>query len=161
MPPVIENYKIVPVLSNGDLNAGANLDTDSINMANYHSALFICGFQTIGGADTHLYVYSGASDGTCTTSLTFYYRFGGAAQGSANCDVFGAWTSAAGPLHITHGTYDNYTLQVFVPASAMTSGHKWLTMRMSDTDTGSTGNVQVHAILDPRYGSNASVTALA
>ena len=158
-----ELYKFVPVLSDGDLNAGVNLDTDSINMSNFHSCTFLVSLQTIGGADGHLYVYSGATDGACTSALTFKYAFGSAAQGTANCDVLGAESSTAGPLHLTNGTYDNYMLIVEVNASDMdiANGEKWLTMRIIDTDTGATGNVSVTAILEPRYKSNCSVTALA
>jgi len=73
-----EQLKIVPVLQYGDLNAGANLDTDSINMKNFSRATFIIQWHAIGVADSTLYVYSGATDGTCTTALTFRHAKGGA-----------------------------------------------------------------------------------
>lgn len=154
-----ELFKISPVLNDGDLNAGANLDTDSINMKNFHRATFIVGFQTIATASPVLYLYSGATDGTCTSALTFHYAFGGAAQATANCDVLAADATSAA-LTITHGTYDNYMLIVEIEADSMdvANGENWLTMRMVCTTA--TGNVQVHAILTPRYTGNLSATAL-
>lgn len=157
---MIENLKIVPVLSDQDLNSAATMPGDSINMANYHRATFIVGFQTIGGAANYVKVYSGATDGATTTALTFRYAFGGAAAGSANCDVLAAWGTSAN-LTVAHGTYDNYMLIIDVLASEMGAGHKWLTIQFEDTDTGATGNVQVHALLQPRFAGNRSVTALA
>jgi hypothetical protein len=157
-----EQLKFVPVLSDGDLNAGATLDGDSICMKNYHHCTFIVGLQTLGVASSHVKVYSGATDGAKTSALTFNYAFGGAAQGTASCDVLAAWATSA-DLTLTHGTYDNYMLIIEVSASAMdlANGEDWLTIEFSDPDTGSTGNVQVHAILQPRYTGNRSETALA
>ena len=154
-----EQYKIVPILSDQDLNGAATMPGDSINMTKYHHATFIVGLQTLGGAAIYLKVYSGATDGATTTALTFNYAFGGAAAGSANCDVLAAWATSAN-LSIAHATYDNYLLVVELDARAMGSGHKWLTLQFEDTDTGATGNAQVHAILVPRYSKNLSLTAL-
>jgi len=155
-----ELMKIVPVLSDGDLNAGATLDTDSINMKNYHRATFIVGLQDLGGASATLEVYSGATDGACTSALTFHYAFGGAAQGAADCDVLAA-DATANTLTLTHGTYDNYMLIVEVDAVDMdvANAEEWLTMRFTDPG-GATGNVQVHALLEPRYTGNRSASAL-
>jgi hypothetical protein len=104
-------------------------------------------------------VFSGVSDGALTTALTFNYAWMSAAAGAADCDVLGAWTSAA-IVTVTHVTYDNYTLIIEVDPAVMTSTHKWVTIDFQDPSTGATGNVQVHAILKPRFGSNVSVTAL-
>jgi hypothetical protein len=156
-----EQFKFVPVLSDGDLNAGVTLDTDSINMKNYHHATFIVGLQSLAGASATLEVYSGATEGACTSARTVNYAFGGAAQGSANCDVLAAWTSAAS-ITLTNTTYDNYMLIIEVPATAtdLANKHNWLTLRFTDPG-GATGNVQVHAILKPRFGNNQAPTALA
>jgi len=156
-----ENLKIVPVGSDLDLNGGASVDCDSINMKNYHRATFIVSAQTLGGADAHIYLYSGATDAAKTTAITFRYAFGGAAQGTADCDVLSATTSTAGPLHLTNGTYDNYMLIIEADAAAMGAGHSWLTLAFQDTDTGATGNVSVTAVLEPRYTGNRSASALA
>ena len=154
-----ELFKVVPVLNDGDLNAGANLDTDSINMKNFIRATFIIGIQVLDTADVTLYAYSGASDGTCTSALTFHYAFGGAAQASANCDVLAADATSAA-LVIANATYDNYMLIVEVEAVDMdvATGEPWLTLRF--VCGAATGNVQIHAILTPRYTGNLSPTAL-
>jgi hypothetical protein len=155
-----ENFKIVPVLSDLSLaSADVTMPGDSINISKYHKVTFVCGFQTIGGASATVKVFSGVSDGALTTALTFNYAWMSAAAGAADCDVLGAWTSAA-IVTVTHVTYDNYTLIIEVDPAVMTSTHKWVTIDFQDPSTGATGNVQVHAILKPRFGSNVSVTAL-
>src|SRR5512146_52954 len=155
-----QRFKVVPVRSDQDLSAGdVTMPGDSINMKNYHRALFIVGFQTLAGASATVKVFSGATDGALTSALTFNYVFMSAAAGSANCDVPGTWATSAA-LTITHGTYDNYTLLIEVEASQMdlANNEDWLTIDFQDPSTGATGNVQVHAILEPRYGT--SLTAL-
>lgn len=156
-----ENYKIVPVLSDQDLNAGATMSGDSINMANFHHATFIVGLQTLGGADPTVGVYCGATDGACTTFVPFKYAYGSAAAGSANCDVLAAWTDATAVVTIANASKDNFTLIIEVDATQMESGQNWLTIQFADPSTGATGNVQVHAVLVPRYTGNVSITALA
>ena len=155
--------KYVPILSDGDLNAGATLSCDSINMKNHHRARFLINYQTIGGAANYVKLYSGATDGALTSALTFRYAFGGAAQGSASADVFSTWSTSAN-LSVAHGTYDNYGLIVEIEAAAMdvANAEEWLTLVFADTDTGATGNVSVWAVLEPRYSSgDESATALA
>jgi len=157
-----EKYKIVPVGNDIDLSTAAANDCDSINMKNHHKATFIVGLQTLGGADIYVALYSGATDGAKTSALTFKYAFGSAAQASANCDVLGAWAESA-MLTVAHATYDNYMLIIEIDASQMDTANneEWLTLSFLDTDGGATGNVQVHAILTPRYTSGQSITALA
>lgn len=157
---ISEYYHYVPILSDGDFNAGVNLDTDSINMANYHHASIIVSLQDIGVASPVMYWYSGATNAAMTSPLTFNYAFGGAAQGTASCDVLAAWATSAG-LTLTHGTYDNYMLVVEIPATIMdlANDEEWLTGRFVDPG-GATGNVSVTAILTPRYKSNRHPTAL-
>lgn len=153
-----ENFKIVPVLSDQDLNAAATMKGDSINMSNFHKCTYIVGLQTLAGASCTLEVFSGASDAAVTTALYFHYAFMGAAAGSANCDVPAAWTYA-NTITLTHASYDNFTLIIEVDPAVMVSTHKWLTLQFTDPG-GATGNAQVHAILKPRFGSNVSVSAL-
>jgi len=156
-----EIYKVVPILSDGDLAAGATLSGDSINMKNFHHATFIVNMQELGGAANYILIYSGATDAALTSALTFHYAFGGAAQGSANCDVLAADATSAN-LSVAHATYDNYMLICEVDASDMdiANGENWLTFTCADTDTGATCNISVHAILEPRYTGNLSITAL-
>lgn len=156
-----EKYKIVTVGSDIDLNAAAANDCDSINMKNHHHATFLVNLQTLGGAAIYIALYSGATDGAKTSALTFWYAFGSAAQGSANCDVLAAYATSA-MLTVAHATYDNYMLVIECPATLMDMANEeeWLTLSFLDTDTGATGNVSVMAILQPRYADNQSVTAL-
>ena len=158
---ISEKYKIVPIGSDIDLSSAAANDCDSINMKNYHKATFIIGFQTIGGAANYVALYSGATDGAKTSALTFKYAFGSAAAAAANCDVLAAWAESA-MLTVAHATYDNYMLVVEIDASKMDTANdeEWLTLSFLDTDTGATGHVQVHAILESRYPSGHSITAL-
>lgn len=156
-----ENYKIVPIGSDIDLNAAAANDCDSINMKNFHHATFLVNFQTLGGAAIYVALYSGATDGAKTSALTFWYAFGGAAQATANCDVLAAYATSA-MLTVAHATYDNYLLVIECPSTIMdlANEEEWLTLSFLDTDTSATGNVSVIAVLQPRYADNRSVTCL-
>jgi hypothetical protein len=156
MIPILDNYHIVPVLYSADYSAG--VDFDSINMAGYKRATFIIGFGAIVG-DAILYMYSGADDSAKTSALPFRYAFGGAARGSANCDVFAA-TSTSEALTITGDTYDNYMLLVDVDASEMdmANGEHWLTGNLSDA--ADSGIAFAFALLTPRYACESSLTAL-
>jgi hypothetical protein len=157
-----KNFKPVPILSSGDLSAGATLAGDSINMAKCHSARFIVIFHALGGAATYVKVYSGATAAAATSALTFRYAFGGAATGSANADKTATWATSAN-LSVAHATYDNYMLVIDIDASDMdvANGEEWLTIQFEDTDTGATGNATVVAIVDPRYADDGSTTVLA
>lgn len=159
---IAEKVKPVPILSDGDLAAGASLSCDSINMKNYHRATFLVNFQDLGGAAAYVLLYSGATDGALTSALTFRYSLGGAAQGSASADIFTTKSTSAN-LSIAHATYDNYALIIEIDASDMdvANGEEWLTLTFADTDTGSTGNVSVWALLESRYASDLTETALA
>lgn len=155
-----ENFKVVPIAQAGDLDSAATVDCDSINMSHYHRATLIFTFDTLAGASAVLTLNSGATDGACTSALTFDYAFGGAAIGSASCDVLAATASAAS-VTITHGSYDNYMLICEVDATAMdiANGEYWLTARFTDPG-GATGTFDAWAILEPRYAKYRSESAL-
>ena len=155
-----ENFKIVPILSDLDLTTGALMPGDSINMARFHKATFIVGLQTLGGGDPTVAVYSGASDAAVTTIVPVKYAYGSAAAGAANCDVLADWTDTSAVITIAHASKDNFMLIIEVDGAAMAAGHNWLTIQFADPATTSTGNVQVHAVLQSRFGENQSVTAL-
>lgn len=156
-----EKMKIVPIAHANDLNVGATQVTDSINMKNFHKATILIQFHTLGTASATLKVYSGATDAALTSALTFSYAFGGAAQGTANCDKLAAWATSAN-LTITHGTYSDYMLVIEVDASDMdvTNGEGWLTVETTDPGS-ATGLYTAFAILEPRYTGNRSDSALA
>jgi hypothetical protein len=157
-----KNTKYVPLGVDIDFNTAASNLSDSINMKNYHDALFLIQLADIGTASPVLLVYSGATNAACTSALAFKYRFGGAAAGSANCDVFGDWTDCAETgLVLTHGTYDNYLLQVYVDGADMdvANAEEWLTLDFTDPGN-ATGQAIVIAALTPRYSSGTEITAL-
>ncbi len=160
MRVIIDDKHIVPIAHALDLNTAENNDCDSINMKNYKRATLIFTFDTLDGASAVLYLYSGATDGECTSALTFRYAFGSAAIGSANADVLAAWSTSAA-LTITHGTYDDYMLVCEIAASEMdmANNEEWLTARFVDP-TGATGTLDGIAILEPRYPRASHATAL-
>jgi len=164
----LREIKIVPVGADLDLDAsGSPFYTDSINMKNYHAALFIVNCGDLGVADITIAAYSGAADATYTSALTFLYAWGGAAAsvdgagGAANCDVFATWTSATS-VALTNATYDDYTLLIYIDADVMdvANQEEWLALRFTDAG-GATGLVTCHALLMPRYRDAADATALA
>jgi len=157
-----EKLKFVPVASELDMNAAAINKGDSINMANYHSATFVCVFGALGVAATYVKAYSGATAAATTSALTFRYAFGSAATLSATSDVYAAAFATSANLTVAHATYDNFMLVVEVEASEMdlANGENWLTLTFEDTDTGATGNVSVVGILKPRYAENLAATAI-
>jgi hypothetical protein len=162
-----EMYKVVPVANALDISAD-HAYTDSINMSGYHRATFLLQIGALGVASSHVKVYSGAADATYTSSLPFKYAFGGAATGTATCDVLAADSIVAGAaaltdiMHITFGTYSNYMLIIEVDAADMDMANQeeWLAVDFNDFDTGCTGLVYGFAILEPRYTQARSVTAL-
>ena len=160
-----EIYKIVPVMKEADLSS--TVETDGINMKNFHRATFIFSLNTLGGASSVLTVTSGAADGANTSEISFKYAFGGAAIGTAaagsasSCDVLADWTDAS-TLTLTYGTYSDYMLVVVVDAAKMdvANSEEWLSCVFTTTSS-VTGNVTGFAILEPRYEENNSETALA
>lgn len=157
-----EDFKPVVVASDIDLTGAADNKCASINMSTFHKATFIVNFQELGGAAIYVKAFSGAADAAITSALTFRYALGQAAYGSSDSDVLDDWATSAN-LSIAHATYDNYMLVVEVDAKSMdlANNENWLTLDFADTDTGATGNVSVVAILESRYGSNQSASALA
>lgn len=160
-----EIYKIAPVGQALDLSS--TVTSDSINMKNYHRATFIITIDTLGTASSVLTVHSGATNAALTSALYFNYAFGGTTIGTAtagsttSCDVLAATTNA-NTLTLTYGTYSNYMLIVEVDAASMdiANAEEWLTLQFTNPGT-ATGNVDIIAILEPRYSGNRSETCLA
>jgi hypothetical protein len=168
-----EQLKIVPVAHDIDLSSAATMACDSINVAGIHKAMFVCQYQSIGGANHDVVLYSGVTNAATTTAVEVRYAFGGAAQGTAtagstvSCDVLGATASTVStstPAHairVAHATYSDHILVIEADMAAIANGHQWLTLQFEDTLTGATGNVVVMAILEPRYSGYRSATVLA
>ena len=151
-----ENLKVVPVLALDTIGSGG--DANSINMARYHHCTFVMTCGTLSG-DGVLTINSGATDGAKTSALTFNYAVGGAAIGSADCDVLAADTAVA-TLTMVAATYTDKMILFEVDASAMdlANDENWLTLSLSNA--GTSGAMDVVAILEPRYSSDRSVSAL-
>ena len=161
MKTILDDKHIAVIAHALDLNSAATVDCDSINMKNYKRATLIFKFDALGTASAVLTLNSGATDGTVTSALTFRYAFGSAAIGSASSDVLAA-VSTSSALTIAHDTRDNYMLVVDINASEMdmANDEEWLTARFTDPG-GATGTLDCVAILEPRYSSAQSATALA
>ena len=154
-----DQLKFVPLLNSANISTGS--DTDSVNMAGFHSITYLISFGTVT-TDVTVTVNSGATEGTKTTAVTFNYASGGAAIGTAaagstaSCDVLSAWGSSAS---LSFTTATNKFLVVEVEASAMDTAnkHNWITMTLA---AGTSGIAYVTAVLVARYANNRSVTCL-
>jgi hypothetical protein len=162
-----EEKKIVLVASALNLATGATQETKGINMKNFHRCTFLIDVGTMGGANSTLKAYSGAADGTLSSAIAFKYAYGGSTSIwgtiAAGADVLAAETTvtAATGLVIAQATYPNYLLVVEVEATMMdvANSENWLMLEFTDAG-GATGLVSVFAVLEPRYTSNLSETAL-
>lgn len=152
---IIETLKIVPILQNLDINNG--VDCDSINMKNAKRVAFLCMFGADLSGNAVLTLYSGAADAAKTTAMTFEYTYGGAAVGSANCDVLAA-TATSAALTATGTTFVSRMLVIEVEAAQMTDGHSWLTLSIGSE--ASAGKCTVLAVLDEKHKSEAGYSAL-
>jgi hypothetical protein len=153
---LVEKFKVVGLGTSADFTGG--FTADSINMANYHSVMFVLTFGAITGAGPFvLTIKSGASAGTQTTAETFAYRYGSAAMGAASADVYTAWSTSAG-LNMVVATLTERCFIAEIDASAITANQPWLTLAF---DNGAdSGLVGATAILVPRYASNDMPTAI-
>ena len=77
-----------------------------------------------GAAGPILKLYSGATNGTKTTAITFKYRYGGAATGSANAYVLGTQSTSAALQHASH---------LFIDAE-QSEFHRSIVSRGAETD---------------------------
>src|SRR4030042_3428800 len=148
-----ENIKWGPVMNSADITTSA--DCDSINMSEYHKAVFLFTFGT-GTTDITFTPKCGATEGAKTTAVPSRYAAGGAVIGTAvagsasSCDVLAAWTATATTCSLTAAS--NKFLVVEIDASAMdlTNGYEWLTLTLT-TATG--GIVHCVAGVSPRDSS--------
>lgn len=152
-----EEKKFVPIIRSADINAG--LDSDSIYMGNALHVCFLLTFSACAGAAGPIIkVYEGAADATKTTALTFHYRYGSAASGSATSDVFTAAETTSAALQIATATLANRQLLIELDAAEMTDGCDWLTVEIgAEADS---GVLHATAILEPTYKGATIPTAI-
>jgi hypothetical protein len=127
-----ESFGIVPLLPAADQAAG--VDGDSFSMALYESAMILVQLGSITVADFHVKVFAGATNGTKTTALTFWYRLGGAAAKSANADQLSAFASSA-DLTVSNATGDNKLLVIELEAESLPAGKPWVTLEIGSGAT--------------------------
>lgn len=150
-----ETKKFVPLLRSADINAG--VDSDSVDMSQFHHATFLCSFGACAGAAGPIIkLYEGATHGVKTTALTFNYRYGSAATKSATADVYTTPATSAA-LQIATATLASRLLIIEIEASAMAL--RYLTLEIgAEADS---GVLHIDAILTPRYKSDTIATAIA
>ena len=161
-----EEKKVVLVAS--ELNFTTDQTTKGINMKGYHHATFLIEFGTIGTDDVNVKAYSGTDDLSLTSAIAFRYAYSATTclQGTiaSGADVLSAEATvvAADGLVVAQSTKSNFMLIVEVDASDMDldNEEEWLSLKFTDTGS-ATGMATVFAILEPRYTSNRSATALA
>jgi len=166
-----EEKKVVLVTSALDYATGATATTKGINMKGYHNCTFLIDVGSLGVADVTIKAYSGTTDMALTSALAFKYAYGastsiwaaGGTTPASGADVIAAETTvtAATGLVVAQGTYPNYMLLIEVDASIMDVANKEEWLSLSITCGAATGLASVFAVLDPRYTSNRSATALA
>ena len=168
-----EEKKVILLASDLDLSSGTEAVTKGINMKGYHHATFLISFGTLAGGNTTLKAYSGATDSVAatTSAIAFKYAYNpstcifeaAGATPASGADVLAAETTvvAATGLVVAYATYSNFMLVVEVDASDMdvANEEEWLYLEFTKSST--TGLATIFAILEPRYTSNRSATALA
>ena len=151
-----ERMHFVPVFESESISSGVT--GKSINMKNYHHAVFILAFLSDLVSDAVLTINSGASDTIQTTAETFYYRVSPQDFGVAESDILSAEQSSTS-LTLTEADYEDRIIVCEIDADAITDGQEWLTLAL---DGGaSAGSVTCVALLEPRYASKTFKTAIA
>lgn len=150
-----EQKKPMPIFNSADINAGA--DSDSIDVSQCHSVALLCMFGPSLSGNAIVKLYEGATDGAKTNAMTFNYRYGGAATGSANSDVLTSWATSAA-LTCTGTTFVSRMLVIEVDMGDMTAGYDWLTLEVGAE--ASAGELMVVAVADVRYPPSDGETFL-
>lgn len=152
-----EEHKLVPLLRSADINAG--VDSDSFDMSKAEHVTFLLSFGAVGGAAGPIIkVYEGATNAAKTTALTFHYRYGSAAAGSATADVFTAAEATSAALQIATATLTNRLLVIELDAAEMADGMRYLTVEIgAEADS---GVLHIDAILEPNYQGATIATVI-
>ena len=157
-----EEPQIINLLEPADYQAGST-DMRSVDMGKLHRLKISISLGAITGNDAVFKLYAGATQGTKTTELSWYYRVSQADFGATSSDVFGARTAvAAGATGLTLATassWDHRIITIDVDSQSMPDGKNWLTV---ETDDGSASVLLMCAIGEgwPRYEGTTHVTAV-
>jgi hypothetical protein len=153
---ISQKLKLVPIVSIATATLNAGLDSDSVDMQGAKSVSFLCMFgPSYAGAAAVVKLYEGATHGTKTTALTFNYRYGGAAAGSATADVLSAIATSAA-LSIATATLAGRLLVIELNADQLTDGMRYLTLEIgAEADA---GELTIVAVIDTMYLTPAGDT---
>jgi hypothetical protein len=152
-----ERYKVLPLTESADVTTNG-VDTKSINMGLVHEACFLLNFGSIT-ADDALKVYVGAATATKTTAVAFSYRLASADTKSASSDLQGAFTAVASTgLTLTAATFDHKLVVVEVDSQAIADATPFVTLEIAGS--GTTQNISICAIVQPRFSSNSGTPTI-
>ena len=154
-----ENMKIVPLTN--DAGYSGALTMDSVNMRNHRHADVVIICKNVSGSSA-LKVYSGATAAAKTTAMIFDYAIGSGTVGSSSADVLGSTSTAvaASGMTLTASSVSSAMTVLSIDAAQMdtANAHEWMTVEIDST--ASSGSCTAVAILDPRYTSDKSATAI-
>jgi hypothetical protein len=152
-----ERYKVLPLTESADVTT-AGVDTKSINMGLVHEACFLLNFGAITSDDA-LKVYVGAATATKTTAVAFKYRLASADTKAASSDLQGAFTDVASTgLTLTAATFDHKLVVVEVDSQAIADATPFVTLEIAGS--GTTQNISIVAIVQPRFASNSGTPTI-
>jgi len=144
---VTQEIAIVPLVRDGDYNAG--FTADSINMSNWeHCAILMAGDSSVA-TDSTMVVYAGTAAAGTDAAITAPYRWTSVAVGTTASDVWGDWETAAASFTLTAASLAaGYSLIVEFDTSAMNiSGVQYQYVTPVVAATGAAGTVNMWAIL--------------
>lgn len=135
-----ESFKVAALTESADVTTNG-VDSYSVHMGKLHQGCWLVNFGAVT-ADDALKVYTGASQGTKTTAIAFYYRLAAADTKSALSDTFGAFTAVASTgLTLTAATFDHKLLIVEVDSQAIDDAKPYVTLEIAGSAT--TQNVSI------------------
>jgi hypothetical protein len=148
---VTQSIAIVPLVRDGDYNAG--FTADSLDMAQWnHCAILMAGDSSVA-TDSSMVIYGGATAAATTAAITAPYRWTAVAVGTTASDVWADWQTAAASFTLTAASLAaGYSLIVEFDASALDiSGTQYRYVTPVVASTGAAGTVNMWAILtEPR-----------
>lgn len=158
---VTQEIAIVPLVRDGDYNAG--FTADSFNMANWnHCAILIAGDSSVA-TDSSMVIYGGTSAAATTAAVTAPYRWTSVAVGTTASDVWGDWETAAASFTLTAASLAaGYSLIIEFDAEQLNiSGVQYQYVTPVVAATGSAGTVNMWAILtQPRVAKDILATVV-
>jgi hypothetical protein len=152
-----ERYKVLALTESADVTTNG-VDSKSIHMGKLHEACFLLNFGAVTADDT-LKVYVGAATATKTTAVAFKYRLASADTTAAGSDAQGAFTAATSSgITLTAATYDHKLLLVEVDSQAIDDATPFVTLEIAGS--GTTQNISIVAIVQPRWASNSGTPTI-